>query len=233
MISKSTRPRDNRDKLIISQLWKCDSISRKISSYTGLNFEELRDVARELICKIYSSWNPEKANFSTWVNRNLNFYMLNYLRDKSRLIKVPRGYSEVYLKIRKLQKANPDITHLEISTKLNIPLSEITVILNCFSMTFSSIVETFADNESSSYKNLYSSDDLKQYLGDNYKDILIKISNLDEQDENFLIDTLIKKRAQKTIIRKYPFLKTPENIKEYTKQLISKILVHEEYTDRI
>ena len=100
--TKSKRARDKRDEHIISQMWKADQVARKISNFTGLPFEELRDAALEYIVRIYDTWDQSKgANFSTWVNRCLQFHMLNYLRDSSRLVKMPRSYSDLYLKIRK------------------------------------------------------------------------------------------------------------------------------------
>lgn len=222
MLSKSLKPRTQRDKEIVSQLWKCDQIARKISSYSGLGFEELRDAAREYLIKIHDSWNPEKANFSTWVNRCLNFYMLNYLRDRSRLIRIPRSYSDLYLKIRKLQKKHPNVTDTRVAELLGVTVKKVHNVLEAFSMKFSGSVEYCqADIDSPELDN---SDDLICYLGKDYHNIIYNIANLPEQDEQFLNDYLIKKRSHKTIMKNYPQLKSLEDIKAYSNQLIDKIL---------
>ena len=222
MLSKSLNPRTQRDKEIVSQLWKCDQIARKISSYSGLGFEELRDAAREYLIKIHDSWNPEKANFSTWVNRCLNFYMLNYLRDRSRLIRIPRSYSDLYLKIRKLQKKHPNITDSKVAEAIGVSVKKVHNVLEAFSMKFSGSAEYCqADQDSVEHTD---SDDIIAYLGKDYYNIIFNIASLSEQDEQFLNDYLIKKRSHKTLMKNYPQFKSLEDIKEYSNNLIDKIL---------
>ena len=43
----------DRDRQIVSQAWKANQVARKISSFTGLPYEELRDAALEYIVRIY------------------------------------------------------------------------------------------------------------------------------------------------------------------------------------
>lgn len=219
MQSKSLKARSKRDDEIMSQLWKCDQIARKISAYSGLSFEELRDTAREYVVKIHSTWDPAKANFSTWVNRCLNFYMLNYLRDHSRLIRIPRSYSDMYLKIRKLQKKYPSITDVEVAEILNVSVKKIRCVLEAFSMKFSGSSEFCGYEETLSSEQ---DDGLLQTA--EYKEVLMNISNLDPQDEAFLNDYLIKKRSSKTLLKNYPHISSAESIKDYSDQLIDKIL---------
>jgi DNA-directed RNA polymerase specialized sigma subunit len=224
MLSKSLKPRTQRDKDIVSQLWKCDQVARKISSYSGIEFEELRDAAREYLIKIYDSWDASKANFSTWVNRCLNFYMLNYLRDKSRLIKIPRSYSDLYLKLRKVQKAHPDITEQEAAEILGVTPKKIRSVLEAFSMKFSGTAEHCYEDSNSIELDAYSSEDFGSYVSPEYSRVLINISNLDPKDESFLNDYLIKKRSHKTLMKNYPQLKSVDDIKAYSSQLIHKVL---------
>lgn len=224
MISKSLRARSERDQAITSQLWKCDQIARKISSYSGLTFEELRDAAREYLVKIHDSWNPEKANFSTWVNRCLNFYMLNYLRDRSRLIRIPRSYSDLYLKIRKIQKRDPDLSQIEIAEVLGVSQKKVQNVLEAFSTKFSGTAEyCFAESDQLEHSSV-ASEDFMSYMGSNYTHAMINVANLPEKDEQFLNDYLVKKRSHKTLMKNYPHLKSIEDIKSYSNTLIDSIL---------
>ena len=209
-----------RDKQIISQMWKANQVARKISSFTGLPYEELRDAALEYIVRIYDSWDQSKgANFSTWVNRCLQFHMLNYLRDNSRLVKIPRSYSDLYLKIRKYLLEDPDISDDKIAEKIQVSVKKIRAVRQAFAMSFSQITE---------YSNVVEPDyETELTMGDlmtSHKDLLCKITDLDPDDETFLTDYLVKKRSVSTLVRKNPHLRNADDIKRYSEQLIEFIL---------
>lgn len=209
-----------RDQQITSQMWKANQVARKISGFTGLPYDELRDAALEYIVKIYDSWDQSKgANFSTWVNRCLQFHMLNYLRDNSRLVKIPRSYSDLYLKIRKYLIKNPEITDKEIAAAVNSTEKKVRAVRQAFSMSFSQITE---------YNNVIEEDyETGLSLGDflsSHKNLLHKIAELDPPDETFLMDYLVKKRSASTLLRKNPHLKNSDDIKKYADQLINYIL---------
>ena len=231
----TTKPRrgscreTERDKQIISQMWKANQVARKISSFTGLPYEELRDAALEYIVRIYDSWDQSKgANFSTWVNRCLQFHMLNYLRDNSRLVKIPRSYSDLYLKIRKYIIENPDITDDQIAEKVQVSVKKIRAVRQAFSMSFSQIAE---------YSNVIEPDyETELTMGDlmtSHKDLLHKITDLEPDDETFLTDYLVKKRSVSTLLRKNPHLRDAEDIRRYSEQLIEFILCDTPYPSKI
>ena len=218
-----------RDKQIMAQAWKANQVARKISSFTGLPYEELRDAALEYIVRIYDSWDQSKgANFSTWVNRCLQFHMLNYLRDNSRLVKIPRSYSDLYLKIRKCTMANPNVTDEEIAEKVQAPVKKVRAVRQAFSMSFSQITE---------YSNVIEPDyESELTMGDlmyAHKDLLHKITELKEEDEVFLTDYLVKKRSISTLLRKNSHLKNADDIKRYADQLIEFILCDLEYPSKV
>jgi DNA-directed RNA polymerase specialized sigma24 family protein len=228
--ARSLKPRSTRDKEIASQMWKSDQVARKIAAFTGLPIDELRDAAREYIVKIHSSWEPDKgANFSTWVNRCLHYHMLNYLRDRSRLIRIPRSYSDLYLRMRKHIRAKPDIKPFELAEILNAPLDKVTATLGAYSMKFSSNTERDVPNAQSDIEQMISTTDpkLEDCFG-NYKDLLYRISALDQKDEAFLVDYIVKKRAVKTMLRKYPTYSSKQELQEHADQLIKKILFDED-----
>lgn len=226
----ATRPRRDklRDEQITSQMWKANQVARKIASFTGLPYDELRDAALEYIVKIYDSWDPSKgANFSTWVNRCLQFHMLNYLRDNSRLVKIPRSYSDLYLKIRKHLNADPDITDDEIAEKIQVSVKKVRAVRQAFAMTFSQINE-YSNIIEPEFETEVTMDDLMY----SHSDLLKKIADLDVEDEIFLMDLLVKKRSTSTLLRKNPHLRNAEDIKKYSESLIQHILCEEPYPSK-
>lgn len=217
-----------RDRLIISQMWKANQAARKISSFTGLPYEELRDAALEYIVRIYDSWDQSKgANFSTWVNRCLQFHMLNYLRDNSRLVKIPRSYSDLYLKIRKYLIADPDITDDAIAEKIQISVKKVRAVRQAFAMSFSQITE-YSNIVEPKYESELSMEDLMV----SHNDLLHKITDLELEDEAFLTDYLVKKRSVSTLVRKNPHLRNADDIKRYSEQLIEFILCDAQYPSK-
>ena len=217
-----------RDRLIISQMWKANQAARKISSFTGLPYEELRDAALEYIVRIYDSWDQSKgANFSTWVNRCLQFHMLNYLRENSRLVKIPRSYSDLYLKIRKYLIADPDVTDDAIAEKIQISVKKVRAVRQAFAMSFSQITE-YSNIVEPKYESELSMEDLMV----SHNDLLHKITDLELEDEAFLTDYLVKKRSVSTLVRKNPHLRNAEDIKRYSEQLIEFILCDAQYPSK-
>jgi len=172
---RSRKRQSERDEQIISQMWKASQVARKISSFTGLPYEELRDAALEYIVKIYDSWDQSKgANFSTWVNRCLQFHMLNYLRDNSRLVKIPRSYSDLYLKIRKYTTTDPDITDDQIAEKIQVSVKKVRAVRQAFAMSFAPVTE---------YSNIIEPEyESEMTMGDfmlSHRDLLHKITDLE------------------------------------------------------
>lgn len=225
---RGSRRETERDRQIISQMWKANQVARKISSFTGLPYEELRDAALEYIVRIYDSWDQSKgANFSTWVNRCLQFHMLNYLRDNSRLVKIPRSYSDLYLKIRKYTIADPDITDDEIADKVQVSVKKVRAVRQAFAMSFSQITE---------YSNIVEPNyETEVTMGDfitSHAALLHKVADLEPQDEVFLTDYLVKKRSISTLLRKNPHLRNADDIRKYSEKLIEFILCDASYPSK-
>lgn len=227
--ARSLKPRSNRDKEIASQMWKSDQMARKIAAFTGLPLDELRDAAREYIVKIHSTWEPDKgANFSTWVNRCLHYHMLNYLRDRSRLIRIPRSYSDLYLKMRKHIRAKPDIKPLELAERLGAPIDKVQATLGAYSMKFSSNIERDSPHHNTDLEQMLANSDahLEDCFG-SYTDLLYRISELKKLDEDFLVDYIVKKRAVKTMLRKYPQFSSKQELQAHADKLTREILTGE------
>lgn len=129
----NVQARSEMEQNIIDNLWKTKKTAAFFHVMTGLPVDELESVARMCLMKSAKSYDPSKpANFSTWVNRCLHLHLLNYLRDKSRILKMPRKYTEIYLKSRKLKKQNPDITVKEIAKALDVEEYQVVEVNECF-----------------------------------------------------------------------------------------------------
>lgn len=209
-----------RDKQIRENMWKASQAARKVSSFSGVPFEDLRSVALEAMVKLYAKWDPSKANFSTWLNRSLTYQLLNYLRDGSRMVKFPRAYSDTYMKIRRLVAERPEITHTELSEITGIRVELIAETREAFQMSY---VEIDEDTDIALDNMILEDHSLGSLFGE-YKDVLERLSDLPESDYNFLTDVYIHRRAQSTIARKYGGPATPEAIKKRTDEIMAAVL---------
>lgn len=209
-----------RDKHIRENMWKASHTARKISSFSGLPFDELRSVALEIMVKLYDTWDPSKANFSTWLNRSLTFRVLNYLRDNSRMIKMPRTYADTYMKIRKIISFRPEVSDKELSETTKIDINLIRETRNAYQVTYQEINE---DTEIPVEDKDREEDSLAKMLTD-YKETLQKLADLPENEYNFLMDVYVNKRANSTIYRRNPGVNSAEKIKERTQEILSKVL---------
>lgn len=217
---KNPRRTTEADRVITSQMWKANQVARKISSFTGLPYEELRDVALEYIVRLHKTWDSTKgANFSTWVNRNLQFHMLNYLRDHSRLVRIPRSYSDLYLKIRKHLIENPSISDNEIAKRIGISAKRVGQVRKAFSMSFTEL-----NDHSELIEDRIEDDSSLETLFSTNRELLFRIAALSETDEEFLTDVLVRKRTTATVLRKNADVKNQDEINKKTESLVGKLL---------
>jgi len=209
-----------RDFHIRENMWKASYAARKVSSFSGVPFDELRSVALEAMVKLYDKWDPEKANFSTWLNRSLTFQLLNYLRDNSRMVKIPRSYSDAYMKMRKIIGRNPEITDSEVAEITGLKERMVTETREAFQMTYLEINE---ETEMPVEDKIVDDDNLTAMFGD-YSDILQRLSELPPEDYNFLMDVYIHKRANSTVYRKNPGVNSPEKVSEKTEEIMGRVI---------
>jgi len=212
-----------RDRHIRENMWKASHAARKVSMFSGLSFEELRSVALEAMVKLYERWDPSKANFSTWLNRSLTFQVLNYLRDHSRMIKMPRLYADTYLKIRKIIGDNPDISDEDVARKTGLDTYVIGETRKAYQIQYLEINE---DTEMP-VDGIDLEEDSLQRMFDDYKGTLERLADLPESEYEFLVDVYIHKRASSTIARKNPGVNTAEKVRERTQEILSKVLSEE------
>lgn len=209
-----------RDMHIRENMWKASQAARKVSSFSGVPFEDLRSVALEAMVKLYAKWDPTKANFSTWLNRSLTYQLLNYLRDGSRMVKFPRAYSDTYMRIRKTIAERPEVTHKELSEQTGISEQLISETREAFQMSY---VEIDEDTDIAMDEGVVEDASLDSLFTD-YRSVLERLSDLPEEEYNFLMDVYIHKRAQSTIYRKYGNSGTAEAIKRRTEEIMGKVL---------
>ncbi len=212
-----------RERHIRENMWKASHAARKVSMFSGLPFEDLRSVALEAMVKLYEKWDPSKANFSTWLNRSLTFQVLNYLRDHSRMIRMPRIYADTYLKIRRIIGENPDIADHVVAEKTGLDEAVIRETRRAYQIQYLEINE---DTEMPVDNIDLQEDSLQKMLGD-YSGTLERLADLPENEYNFLVDVYIHKRASSTIARKNPGVNNPDHVRERTREILSKVLSEE------
>ena len=217
---RKTEYERTRDFHIRENMWKASYAARKVASFSGVPFDELRSVALEAMVKLYDKWDPEKANFSTWLNRSLTFQLLNYLRDNSRMIKIPRSYSDAYMKMRRIVGRNPDLTDAQISEATGLTEHLIAETREAFQMTYLEINE---ETEMPVDDGGIDDDNLASMFSD-YGDIISRLSKLSPEEYTFLMDVYIHKRAVSTIYRKNPGINSAEKIAARTDELLSKLM---------
>jgi len=213
-----------RDRHIRENMWKAAHVARKVSSFSGLPFEDLRSVALEAMVKLYDKWDPSRANFSTWLNRSLTFQVLNYLRDHSRMIRMPRLYADVYMKIRRIIGENPDIPDCDVAEQTGLDEILIRETRKAYTVTYTEINE---DTEMPFEDEELDKDTLPRMFED-YRGTLERLADLPEAEYDFLVDVYVHKRAYSTIARKNPGICNAEKIRAKTNEIIEKILTEED-----
>ncbi len=209
-----------RDKHIRENMWKASHTARKVSQFSGLPFDDLRSVALEAMVKLYDKWDPSKANFSTWLNRSLTFQVLNYLRDHSRMIRIPRTYADCYMKIRKHIGSNPNMSNQVLSELTGVHVNLVAETRSAYQTTFLEINE---DTEMPVDGVDLEEDSLERMLED-YGEVTDRLAELPEADVAFLTDAYVDKRANSTLFRKYAGINSSERICERTSELMAKVL---------
>ena len=208
----SLKAKTKMEEYVNENLWKTKRIASTFHVMTGLPQDELESVARMCLMKCVSSYNPEApANFSTWVNRCLYLHMLNFLRDKSRMIKIPRKYTSIYLKVRRLFKEDKKMTYKRAAEILNIPYQEIINVNACFKTKITDInffaEEIIGEEEEgvvSDYllDKVFELDEEKIEEGVNSFDASI-MDSFSDKEVNILNDVLIRGLCNNTLERHF------------------------------
>ena len=90
----------------------------------------------------------------------------------------------------------------QIADDLKIPVKKVDTVRTAFTMSFNPVTEQNCVIEST--------ENTETNFGDlltSHNELLFRITDLESQDETFLIDYLVKKRSVSTLLRKNPHLK--------------------------
>ena len=209
----SLKSRSVMDDYVKENIWKTKRIASTFHVMTGLPQDELESVARMCLMKCVASYDPDApANFSTWVNRCLYLHMLNFLRDKSRMIKIPRKYTNIYLKVRKLFKEDKSMTNKKASEILEIPLQEIANVNSCFKTKIIDInyfVEEIIGSEDGEIdddllEKIFELDEKKIEENEDFEFFdLSTVNNMSRQKISILNDVLIRGLCNNTLERHF------------------------------
>lgn len=82
--------------------------ARLLSEQTKQPFEELFSVGCLAIAEVLKKADISRPGFHKYVKVWVSGYLFNYLRDKSRPVRVPRHLTNIYLKERSLAKKLPN-----------------------------------------------------------------------------------------------------------------------------
>jgi DNA-binding Lrp family transcriptional regulator len=142
------------------------------------------------------------------------------LRDHSRIVKPPRKLHLINIKVQKERNQNPNISYKEIAEKHNLSLKDVEESQKA--MLPSGII--FEENHYDDTNILTINGEKQSSTIDNnfkiYKnELLKKLSNLPEEDYNFLTDLIEKKRVTRTLMKKYK-LKNKKEIEDKKQQLL-------------
>lgn len=206
---RDLRPTSKLEQNIHDNLYKVKSIAITFRGMTGLPEDELRSVASSYLLRAARTYREDKpANFSTWLNNNLYLDMLNYLRDGSRLIRMPRKYVNMYLKAKKLKRNNPDVSLKDLAKEMDVDLSILVEIFGFFNTKIKDI--NYYKEEIVGEDSAYGSEfEYCSKYSFNKKDKGVNVitpeylDELTEEELDILEDTLVKNLCDNTLIKKY------------------------------
>jgi DNA-directed RNA polymerase specialized sigma subunit len=99
--------------------WVAGTLARKEYKKKSLgnatDFDDLKQVALWGVCAAVYDWNPEGGkSISSYAWDRAFAYLGHYMRDKSRMIKIPRKIQKLYYNWCSLKQENPGIKESEI-----------------------------------------------------------------------------------------------------------------------
>lgn len=129
-MKKRERKLNNWHKTQVKELeWVAGTLARRISNKKHLGnateYDDLKQVAFWGICAAVYDWNPNGGKaISSYAWDRAFAYIGHYMRDRSRIIKIPRDVQKLYYNYCELKK-DPNIKLHHILTKLECTKSEL------------------------------------------------------------------------------------------------------------
>ncbi len=113
-----------RNKIVEKNLGLVYSVAQKVQKSCSVPLEDLVQIGCLGLIQAIERYNPEKSKkLSSFAVPFINGYMLMFLRDKDRLVKIPRNIQDIYQKIMRNAKKK-GITYEQSARDLTI--SELT-----------------------------------------------------------------------------------------------------------
>ena len=119
----------NHQKEVEKLAWVAGTLARREANNKNLgnatHYEDLYQVASWGICAAVYDWSPDGGKaISSYAWDRAFAYIGHYMRDKSRIIKIPRKIQKLYYKWCELTK-HPQMTLKEILEELNCTIEEL------------------------------------------------------------------------------------------------------------
>lgn len=119
----------------------CKNVCADFSSKYGLDYDEIYSYALEKLSKIFpkvrDDLKPER-----YISMSLKGNLLNYIRDESRPVRVPRRLNNLYLERNRLLKQNPNLESPEIRRELRIDEDTLHQVENLSSSNFTTDLDS-------------------------------------------------------------------------------------------
>lgn len=106
------REKRQREKLAAELLPIASKQARLLSEQTRQPFEELFSIGQLAIAEAMRKADINRPGFFRYVKVYICGYMYNFLRDSSRMVRVPRPLTNIYLKERSLKRLMSDYEQL-------------------------------------------------------------------------------------------------------------------------
>jgi RNA polymerase sigma-B factor len=111
-----------RNKIVINNMGLVHSVAHKMVHCCDLPLDDLIQIGATGLIRAIERFNPEKkCKLSSIAVLFINGAILQFIRDKGRLIKVPRTLQETHQKIKRYTQKH-GVTYEQAATALDIPL---------------------------------------------------------------------------------------------------------------
>ncbi|MGK7892500.1 MAG: sigma-70 family RNA polymerase sigma factor [Xenococcus sp. (in: cyanobacteria)] len=155
-------------------------VAKNFHLKTQIPADELESFLLEKLVVILKKYDPQTSeNFKGYVTRCFQGYCLNYLRDHSKPIKIPRKFSDLYLKRNAIKRTYSNISDAEVAKEMGISASELRKAVDAITIGFSSLT-TYSDS-------VYAIEDIvESVMSSPEEDEIMYIRNLPEQERQIL-----------------------------------------------
>ena len=191
-----------QNKLVEQHLNLAKSRATYFKSVSGLPFEDLYSEACLSLVKLVRRYDPTRGvTFGAYAKVGINGYLYNYIRDKSRSIKVPRQYISIFLKMNRLERElGKTLTINELVTLTGISEELILKTKEAMASSHSQINEQIIAD---SYESHTDSELLYEELNLDQEAMINAIASLSGSEEKLLVDAFVHGKTMNSLCRRY------------------------------